>query len=98
MAYKVLDVRETTSTFSYTDQYNTYDCTKTVFAVIAQDIKGNRKRFMMYDGYKSLFLGDWNHYGYKGDFDILVKGDWFEIEDTSRWPVVKILGVSEEEV
>lgn len=97
MTYKVLDVREKESTYSYTNRTNTYTATHTVFVVIAEDKGGNRTRFCMYDGYKSLFLNNWSYYGYEGDFDLLVKGDWFEIEPTSTWPVVKIFGVSDEE-
>lgn len=97
MAYKVLDVRERESSYSYTDHNNTYTATHTVFVIIAEDTLGKRKRFYMYDSYKSLFIhNDWMYYGYEGDFDLLVKGDWFEIEQTSTWPVVKILGVSDE--
>ncbi len=97
-AYKVLDVREKESTYSYTDYTNTYTATHTVFVIIAEDTLGERKRFHMYDSYKSLFLNEWSYYGYEGDFDLLVKGDWFEIEETknSWWPVVKILGVSDD--
>ena len=97
MAYKVLDVREKESTYSYTDCNNTYTSKHTVFIIIAENTVGKRKRFTMYDGYKSLFLNEWKYYGYEGDFDLLVKDDWFEIEQTSTWPVVKILGVSDEE-
>ena len=97
-AYKVLDVREKEATYSYTDDTNTYTSTHTVFVIIAEDVNGKRKRFCMYDGYTSLFLYDWHYYGYKGDFDLLVKGDWFEIEEPedSFWPVITVLGVSEE--
>ena len=98
MAYKVLDVREKESTYSYTDYTNTYTATHTVFVIIAEDTAGKRKRFHMYDSYKSLFLkNDWSYYGYEGDFDLLVKGDWFEIEESERWPVVTVLGVSTED-
>lgn len=90
--YKVLDVREKESTYSYcigsTD-------THTVFTVIAEDKNGKRERFQMYDGYRSLVLDEWVYYGYEGDFSLLIEGDWFEIEETSTWPVVKILGVSD---
>lgn len=96
-AYKVLDVREKESTYSYTDYNNTYTETHNVFVIIAEDTKGIRNRFIMYGGYKSLFLNVWSYYGYEGDFDLLVKDDWFEIEQTSTWPVVKILGVSDKE-
>ena len=94
-AYKVLDVREKEQTYSYTDRTNTYTTTHTVFVIIAEDIEGKRKRLHMYDGYLSLYMGEWSYYGYKGDFDRLVKGDWFEIEQTSKWPVVTVLGVSD---
>ena len=33
----------------------------------------------------------------RGDFDLLVKDDWFEIEKTSTWPIVNVLGVSKDE-
>ena len=97
-AYKVLDVREKEQTYSYTDRTNTYTATHTVFVIIAEDVNGKRKRFHMYDSYKSLFLNDWSYYGYEGDFDLLVKGDWFEIEqpEDSFWPVVTVLGVSDD--
>lgn len=97
MAYKVLDIREKESRYSYTDRTNTYTATHTVFVIIAEDTDGKRKRFTMYDGYKSLFLNEWSYYGYEGDFDLLVKGDWFEIEQTSTWPVVTVFEVSEED-
>jgi hypothetical protein len=96
-AYKVLDVREKEETYTYTDNTTTYTTTHTVFVIIAEDVNGKRKRFHMYDGYKSLFLYDWHYYGHKGDFDLLVKGDWFEIEKLKDnfWPVVTVLGVSD---
>lgn len=94
MAYKVLDVREKESTYSYTDLNNTYTTTHTVYVIIAEDTLGKRKRFQMYDSYKR---DGWHYYGYEGDFDLLIKGDWFEIEETTNCPVVKILGVSDEE-
>ena len=97
MAYKVLDVREKESRYSYTDNTNTYTLTHTVFVIIAENTLGTRKRFTMYDGYKSLFLNDWSYYGYEGDFNLLVKGDWFEIRETSTWPVVTVFGVSDKE-
>ena len=96
MAYKVLDVREKEETYSYTDYNNTYTETHTVYVIIAEDGLGKRKRFTMYDGYNSLFLNECSYYGYEGDFDLLVKGDWFEIEKTSTWPIVKVLGVSDD--
>ena len=96
-AYKVLDVREKEETYSYTDR-NIYTATHTVFVIIAEDVNGKRKRFTMYDGYKTEFLDDWTYCGYKGDFDLLVKGDWFEIEKpkNSFWPVITVLGVSDD--
>lgn len=98
-SYKVLDVREKESSYRYTDYHNSYTATHTVFTVIAEDTKGKRKRFNMYDKYKSKSFGEWCYYGYEGDFDLLVKGDWFEVEETenSWWPVIKILGVSDED-
>ena len=42
MAYKVLDVREKESTYSYTDRINTYTATHTVFVIIAEDVNGRR--------------------------------------------------------
>ena len=97
-AYKVLDVREKEQTYTYTDCTNSHTAAHTVFVIIAEDTLGTRKRFHMYDSYKSLFRSEQAYYGYEGDFDLLVKGDWFEIEETknSWWPVVKILGVNAE--
>ena len=98
-AYKVLDVREKESTYSYTDRNNTYTATHSVFVIIAEDTLGKRKRFHMYDSYKSLFLGEWSYYGYEGDFDLIVKGHWIEIEkiENALWPKVTVLGVSDEQ-
>ena len=98
-AYKVLDVREKESTYNYTDRTNTYANTHTVYVIIAEDKDGKRKRFHMYDAYKSLFLNEWLYYGYEGDFDLIVKGDWIEIEkiENALWPKVTILGVSDEQ-
>lgn len=92
--YRVLDVREKESLFSYQDEYNRYERYHTVFVVIAEDMGGNRKRFDMYQGYKDLFLGDCCYRGYTGDYKLIVAGDFIEVTETSTWPVVKILGVS----
>lgn len=97
MAYKVLDVRERESTYTYTEYHTSYKAIHTVFTVIAEDNEGKRRRFNMYGKYKSKDFGEWCYYGYEGDFDLLVKGDWFEIEETAAWPVVKVLGVTDKD-
>ena len=96
-SYKVLDVRERESTYSYTEYHQNYTAKHIVFTIIAEDKDGNRRRFCMCDNYKSKDFGEWCYYGYEGDFDLIVKGDWIEIEQTDTWPKVTILGVSDNE-
>lgn len=97
--YKVLDVREqtianygTVSSGSYsggTGHVNLEVRRKTI--VIAEDAEHNRKRFEFYEGYQERnYYGDTSYYGYRGDYDLLVPGDYFEIEKTSTYPVVKL--------
>ena len=91
MIYKVLDVREKDVEYSYTDRHNTYKSKHTVFVIIVEDEEGNRRRFHMYDGYKDLFLKEYRYCGYTGEFDLVVKGDFIEVTETSTWPIVKIV-------
>ena len=98
--YKVLDVREqvianygTVSSGSYsggTGHVSLEVQRKTI--VIAEDADHNRKRFEFYEGYQEKnFRGDYNCYGYRGDYDLLVPGDYFEIEKTSTYPNVRMI-------
>ena len=92
MIYKDLDVREKDVEYSYTDQYKTsYKSKHIVFVIIVEDEEGNRTRFNMYEGYKDLFLNEYRYCGYIGDFDLVVKGDFIEVTETSTWPIVKIV-------
>lgn len=90
--YKVLDVREivTISGGSTRNGYYggpgsfTPDSTKYT-VVIAEDEEHKRKRFEFRAGYTSEFLGKTCYYGYSGDYNLLVPGDYFEIEETSTY-------------
>ena len=95
--YKVLDVREiviisggSTSKGVYggSDSFGVESTEYVV--VIAEDKNKHRKRFEFKAGYKSQFLGETCYYGYTGDYNLLVPGDYFEIEETSTYPRVKL--------
>lgn len=97
--YKVLDVREYKSigSGSYRTGYGggggKLSVGTTHFtAVICQDLSTNkRERFEFYYGYEDEFLGKTRYYGYRGDYELLVPGDNFEIEETSTFKYVKLL-------
>ena len=95
--YKVLDVREiviisggSTSNGVYGGS-GSFGVNSTEYVVvIAEDDNHQRKRFEFKAGYKSQFLGETCYYGYTGDYNLLVLGDYFEIEETSTYPRVKL--------
>ena len=92
--YKVLDVREhkyavarscgTGSNYSSSVSVTNYIHHE--FVVICVELEtSTRKRFVFYDGHKTedKFLGI-HYYGYKGDFNLLVVGDLFEVEQYEK--------------
>lgn len=97
--YKVLDVREVVEvssgsvsnhpTYCGSNSMSIKNSRETV--VIAENDNKERKRFLFYQGYKDVFLGKMGYYGYKGDFDLLVPGDKFEVEETSTWSYVNLI-------
>jgi hypothetical protein len=97
--YKALDVREVIeissgSVSNYPSYYGSNSMsinTSRKIVVIAEDENKKRKRFHFYDSYKDTFLGKPSYYGYEGDFDLLVPGDNFEVEETSTWPNVRLI-------
>lgn len=94
--YKVLDVREivtiqggSTSNGVYGGS-GSYSVNSTQYTVvIAEDEEHKRKRFEFKAGYTSKFLGKTSYYGYSGDYELLVPGDHFEIEETATYPNVR---------
>jgi hypothetical protein len=99
ITYKVLDVREliianhgSVSSGSYsggTGSVNLEVLRRTV--VIAEDKNTHRKRFEFYEGYPDRnYHGETVYYGYRGDYDLLVPGDEFVVEETSTYPTVNI--------
>jgi hypothetical protein len=97
--YKVLDVREivtinggSTSNGIYGGS-GSYSVNSTHYTVvIAEDEQGERTRFEFYPPSKREFLGYMNYYGTKGDYDILVPGDKFElIREVDTWPFVRLI-------
>ncbi len=98
--YKVLDVREVieigpgsvSNHPSYCGSNSMSIKSTRKIVVIAEDEEyKERKRFHFYDSYEDTFLGQTCYYGYKGDFDLLVPGDKFEVEETYTWPTVLIV-------
>lgn len=95
--YKVLDVREFITTeavsynrSSYGGSINSKNSCLTV--VIAEDEQGERTRFEFYPAHKEEFLGYTHYYGTKGDYDVLIPGDKFElIMEVDTWPFVKLI-------
>jgi hypothetical protein len=97
--FKVLDVREfsrisggsvSQGMYGGSGSVNLKETTITV--VIAEDEDKERVRFEFYPKYKNSFLDSTMYYGYTGDFNELIPGDKFIIEDTSTWQrVVRII-------
>lgn len=87
--YKVLDVREhkytvarSCNTVNYSPSGSVSNDTHHEFVVICVDLETNaRKRFIFYNGHKTEDkIWGTLYWGYKGDFNLLVGGDFFEIE------------------
>ncbi len=95
--YKVLDVREIVTVHGGSVNNGVYggsssygvDSDRSI-VVIAEDKNKHRKRFEFGAAYRSEFRGETRYYGYVGDYNILVPGDYFEIEETSTYPWVKL--------
>ena len=102
--YKVLDIREIITIYGGSTSNGVYGGSgsfnvksKQYIIVIAENVQEHkRKRFEFCEAYKSEFLGETCYYGYTGEFNILIPGDYFEIEETSSWPKVKLLKRIEE--
>ena len=96
--FKVLDVREISRISSGSVSQGMYGGSgsinfkeTTVIVVIAEDENRERVRFEFYPKYKGSFLDSTIYYGYTGDFNELIPGDKFIIEDTTTWQrVVRI--------
>lgn len=103
--YEVLDVREYSKPKSgdFKQNYGTNGgsvgiTSIHVTVVICLDTETNKRvRFEFYPGYKMTFLGKTSYCGYKGNYDLIVRGDIIEIKETSTYKVVRILGEAEDE-
>ena len=81
--YKVLDVRETVNGPHTRDIY---------VVIIAIDIQyGERKRFVFRTPTIDVCLARKDYEGCTGEYDVLVKGDYFIIEHTDTWDNVRII-------
>lgn len=97
--YRALDVREVISISTGRVSNEIYGHggsldlqTRTNFVVIAENIETkDRKRFSFYSPYKSEFLGEPMYCGHTGDYQVLVPGDLFEVEDTNTWTHVQLI-------
>ncbi len=96
--YKVLDVREiiticggSVNNGVHGGSSNFNVGSKRYQVVIAEDENHKRRRFEFCEAYKSEFLGETSYYGYIGNFEILIPGDYFEVEKTYSWPKVKLI-------
>lgn len=89
--YKVLDVREHKYAIarscgtgsSYSSSVSVTNDIQHEFVVICVELEtSTRKRFVFYDGHREddKFWGT-HYYGHKGDFNLLVVGDLFEVEE-----------------
>ena len=92
--YKVLDVREHKCAVArscgtgsnYSSSVSVTNDIHHEFVVICRELATKeRKRFVFYDGYKTedKFCGT-HYYGYKGDFNLLVVGDLFVVEQYEK--------------
>lgn len=82
MYYRALDVREIEKLEEIDNSYGIIRIkTRMTYIVIAENHSTHdRVRFEFYDGYNDNVLNQIKYYGYKGDFDTLIKGDYFEVE------------------
>ncbi len=96
--YRVLDIREyqDTTVTSYGGSYGTNQKVRTDKRVIVVAICLNldtnkRERMEFYPAYSDAFLGTTHYYGYKGDYQLLVPGDVFQITNNSDYDYVSIV-------
>jgi hypothetical protein len=95
--FKALDVRECidiTSLRGIDSGYGTRICIdkREYIVVIAERVWNNERcRFELYSGYQDTFLNKNKYYGYQGQWNMIVPGDVFEIEETNTYDKVTIL-------
>ena len=95
--FKALDVRECIDITSLRGTACGYSTSISIdkrehIVVIAERVGNNeRYRLELYSGYQDTFLNKNNYYGYQGQWNMIVPGDVFEIEETSTYDKVTIL-------
>ncbi len=96
--YKVLDIREyedvtvNSSAVSYGSNQKVRTDKRVIVVAICLNLDTNkRERMEFYPAYIDTFLGNTNYYGYKGDYNLLVPGDIFQITETSNYDCVNIV-------
>lgn len=95
--FKALDVRECIDITSLRGTESGYSTritmNKRAYVIVIAERVGNneRCRFELYEGYQDTFLGTNKYYGYQGQWNMIVPGDVFEIEETNTYDRVTIL-------
>lgn len=95
--FKALDVRnfiDITSLRSNESGYSTrITMKKSEYIIVIAERVGNneRCRLELYEGYQDRFLGNNKYYGYQGQWNMIVPGDVFEVEETNTYDRVTIL-------
>lgn len=81
--FKVLDVRESINLENSIDSQ---------VVVIATEIGSSvRKRFVFNPPRSYRALNNTTYLGYVGDWNVLIPGDYFIIEKTDDWDIVRII-------
>lgn len=91
--YKVLEIRE------YDEVITKKTCEDSlhlkvnhiIIAICINEDTNKRERAIFEKGYEHTVCGMTYYGGYAGDYDLLIAGDRFEIEETSTYPVVRII-------
>lgn len=81
--FKVLDVRESISLENSTDSQ--------VVIIAAEIGSAMRRRFVFSPAKFDRALSTVTYWGYTGDWNVLIPGDYFIIEKTDSWKNVRII-------
>jgi len=98
--YKALDVREC-RVIGKTEYSKAYGCSGSgsvhvpqhlrVIVIAEDDHLKKRVRFEFLEAYKYEFLDKTHYCGYAGDWNVIIPGDYFRIEETNTYDKVTII-------
>ena len=98
--YEALDVREY-KVIGKTEYSKSYGCSGSggvyvpqhlrVIVIARDDHSKKRVRFEFLEAYKYEFLDKTHYCGYTGDWNLIIPGDYFTIEETNTFDNVRII-------